>query len=183
MPAAPKAKGWWRRNLWGLIVLLPVLALAVGPSAKDGLDVYNRRGPHEAVLPGGDGWVSYSGARMRLVDFGPATDLKTYGGDAFQPPGSTRAWKATVEFEAADKESVAACNLALEDGDGRLFSANPSELTGARTPFPSCTPADDDAPSPWQVDMYFVTPESARPAAVRIARGLELPRYARLATS
>ncbi|MDQ7905358.1 hypothetical protein RB614_12565 [Phytohabitans sp. ZYX-F-186] len=181
-PAGPKTRGWWRRNIWGLVALLPVLALALAPSVKDGLDLYNRH-PHEAVLPSADGWTSYSDARMRLVSFGPATDLKTYGGEPFQPPGKTKAWKATIEVEAADKESVIGCNLALEDAEGRLFGAKPDELSGARTPFPSCTPEDDEAPSPWQVEMYFVTPDSARPAAVRVTSGLHLPHYARLATS
>jgi len=180
---ARAAKGWWRRNLWGLIVLLPVLALALGPSVKDGLDLYNRMDAHEAVRAGSDGWVTYSGARMRLVDFGPATDLKTYEGTAFEPPGDTKVWRATIAFEAASKDTIKACNLTLEDTEGRLFSANPTEMAGTRTLYPSCTPDDDNAPSPWEIVMYFVTPESARPEAVRISRGLELPRYARLEMS
>ncbi|BCB80925.1 hypothetical protein Pflav_073350 [Phytohabitans flavus] len=135
VPAGPRPKGWWRRNRWGLIALLPVLALALAPSVNDALDQYNRYA-HEAVLPSAGGWISYSDARMRLVSFGPATDLKTYGGEPFQPPDKTKAWKATVEFEAADKEAIIGCDLALEDAEGRLFSTNPAELSGARTPSP-----------------------------------------------
>lgn len=160
-----------------------MLALALGPSVKEGLDHYNRTVPHEAVLPGADGWVSYSDARMRLASFGPATDLETYGGEPFSPPGGTKAWKATIEIEAASKESVAACTVKLEDTEGRTYSSSPNELQGARTRFASCTPEDDEAPSPWLVDLYFVTPESAQPAAVRVTRGLLNPRYARLITS
>jgi hypothetical protein len=191
MPAPPPpgtgrattTKGWWRRNLWGLIALLPILGLALGPTLKESLDLYNRVDAHDAVLPGGDGWVSYSDARIRLVSFGPATDLKTYDGEPFQPPARTKVWKATLAFDAASKDAVTGCTLALEDSEGRIFSANPTELSGARARFPACTPEDDNAPSPWQVDMYFMTPEAAQPAAVRVTRGLQLPRYARLETS
>jgi hypothetical protein len=160
-----------------------VLALALAPSVKEGLDRYNRADAHEAVLPSADGWVSYSGARMRLAALEPAADLVTYGGETFEPPASTELWKATLVFEAADKKSVAACDLELEDAEGRIFGASPDELAGTRSGFPSCTPDDDDVPSPWEVEIYFVTPESARPAAVRVITLGERPRYARLATS
>lgn len=182
--ATPTAKGWWRRNLWGLIALLPVLALALGPSVKDGLDLYNRVDAHEAVLPGGDGWVAYADARIRLVSFEPVTDLETRSGEPFTPPANTKVWKATIAFDAASKDAVIGCNLALEDSQGRHFSANPTELAGTGgARFPACTPEDDNAPSPWQVELYFVTPASAQPEAVRVTRGTQLPRYARLEIS
>ena len=187
---ASAAKGWWRRNLWGLVALLPILALALGPSAKEALDLYNRVDAHEAVLAGSDGWVSYSGVRMRLVDFGPAADLKSSDGTPWQPPAKTKVWRATIAVDAgekwaSDKYVVAGCNLGLEDTEGRQFTANPTELSGSDPSrrVASCSPDDDDTPTPWEVEVYFVMPESARPAAVRIVRGNELPRYARFPVS
>jgi hypothetical protein len=188
--APPTTKGWWRRNLWGLIALLPILALALGPSVKEALDMYNRVDAHEAVLPGGDGWVAYSDVRMRLVGFGPATDLKTYDDEPWQPPANTKVWRATVAIDAGDKYAkdkyiVAGCNLILEDTDGRQFTANPTELSGSDPSrrVASCSPEDDDTPSPWEVEVYFVLPDSAQPAALRIVRGTQLPRYARFPVS
>jgi hypothetical protein len=169
--------------MWGLIALLPVLALAFGPSVKEALDDYNRLHPHEAVLPGGDGWVTYGEARIRLVEFGPATDLTTRSGEPFQPPPNTKVWRAAIEFDASSHDAVAGCDLLLEDTQGREFSANPVEISGVGSLFAGCTPEDDNAPSPWQVELYFVTPASAQPEAVRVIRDLQLPRYARLPAS
>jgi hypothetical protein len=187
---ATTTKGWWRRNLWGLIALLPVIALALGPSVKEGLDLYNRVDAHEAVLPGSDGWVSYSGVRMRLVGFAPATDLQTYDGEPWQPPANTKVWRATVAIDAGakwatDKYAVAGCNLKLEDTEGRQFTANPAEMSGSNPSrrVASCSPEDDDTPTPWEVEAYFLLPESAQPAALRIIRGTDLPRYARFPVS
>ena len=187
---ATTTKGWWRRNLWGLIALLPVLALALGPSVKDALDTYNRVDAHEAVLPGADGWVSYADVRWRLVGFEPATDLKTSDDQPFQPPANTKVWRATITVDAGDKWAtdkyvVAGCNLGLEDSEGRRFTANPTELSGsaAGRRVATCSPEDDDTPTPWEVEIYFVLPESAQPAAVRILRATELPRYARFPVS
>ncbi|GAA4715129.1 hypothetical protein [Phytohabitans rumicis] len=177
-PTAPK--GWWRRNLWGLLALVPVLALAMGPGVKEGLDVYNRVDFHEAVNPGADGWVSYSDARIKLAELAPTTDVKTYGGEPFPVPAGTRVWRATITFEASTTKAVGGCTLALEDKDGRMFGPNPDELDGARVGFPACTPEDDNAPSPWQTVTYFVLPESATPAAVWVSRATSMPRYARL---
>jgi hypothetical protein len=189
-PPATASKGWWRRNIWGLIALLPILALALGPSVKEALDRYNRSDAHEAVLPGGDGWVSYSDVRWRLVEFGPATGLTTYDGAPFSPPANTKVWVATVAVDAGekwatDKYAVAGCNLKLEDSEGRQFTANPTELSGSDPSrrVASCSPEDDDSPTPWEVEIYFVLPESAQPAALRIIRGTELPRYARFPVS
>jgi hypothetical protein len=181
-PPRTTGKGWWRRNVWGLVALLPLLALAFGPSVKEGLDYYNRHA-HEAVLPGGDGWVTYADARIRLVEFGPATDLETRSGEPFQPPPNTKVWRAAIEFDASSPDAVAGCTLALEDTQGREFSANPVEISGVASLVATCTPKDDGTPSPWQVELYFVTPASAQPEAVRVTRATQLPHYARLPAS
>jgi hypothetical protein len=176
------APGWWRRNWWGLLAVVPLFALAVAPAAKEGYDLYNRVKAHEAVNPGSDGWVSYSDARIRLTELAPTTEVKTYGGEPFQPPEGTRIWRATITFEVSDNEAVSGCSLELEDTEGRMFSDDPDELEGARVPFPGCTPDEDNAPSPYQIQTFFVLPTSATPAAVHITRPTLIPKYARLPT-
>ncbi|GAA4438938.1 hypothetical protein [Phytohabitans houttuyneae] len=178
-----RPKGWWRRNLWGLIAILPAFALAIGPSAKEGFDKYTSGYPRQAVQPSSDGWASYAGARVRLVTFEPAIYLEKYDGELFRPQGGTKVWKATLAFEAADRKALAGCDLVLEDTAGRLYSVNPDELDGTRAGYPSCTPDEDDPSTPWQAEMYFVTSGSAQPSAVRVVNSLELPLYARLPTS
>lgn len=180
-PAVQPARGWWRRNLWGLLALVPLFALAVAPAAKDGWDLYNRIEAHEAVTAGADGWVTYSGARMRLVELAPATGLKNYREQPFTPPKGVRVWRATLAFETPDPKALSACGIELEDRAGRRYSDAPDELSGAADlPYPSCAPEDENTPSPYQTFAYFALPESATPAAIRIIRGTELPRYAHL---
>lgn len=175
-----RTPGWWRRNRWGLLVLVPVLALALGPSVKDGYELYSRMDDHEPVSAGADGWVAFSGARIRLAELVEATNIPAYGSKPFQLPEGVRAWRATMTFEASNPKAVSSCKIELEDRDGRVFTANPVELSAARVPYAGCTPDDDAKKSSFQAVAYFVLPQSAKPAAVRITRATETPRYARL---
>lgn len=172
--------GWWRRNRWGLLALVPVLLLAAGLRAGDVYQVFWKRQPRAPVGPAADGWVTYGKARMRLVALAPATDLAGFGGAPFTPPAGVTAWKATVAFEATKDAGLGACRLLLEDEAGRTYGPSPNELSGARLPYPSCTPDGDPPPTSYQSVIYFATPTAARPAAVRIVLTLVLPRYARL---
>lgn len=177
MDAAPR--GWWRRNLWGLIALLPLLALALGPSAKEGVERFNRIETYRPITAGADGWVDFSGIRFKLAEVTPTTDAKTFGGDPFVLPDGLTLWRVTLTIEAPDTKSLAGCAVKLEDKDGRLYGSDPSEVDAARLPYPGCTPEDDKAQPPYQVVNYFVMPEDARPAAVRVTRSTENPRYVR----
>jgi hypothetical protein len=172
--------GWWRRNRWGVLALVPVLLLALGLQLDDVYDIYWKRKPRQPVSPGADGWVSYGDARIKLVSLGPVSDLKTYGGEPFTPPPGVAAWKATVAFEAAKSSGIGACRLSLEDDTGRTYEPSPGELSGTRTSFASCLPDGDPPPTSYQKDLYFATPASARPTALRVTLTLQLPRYARL---
>lgn len=167
--------------MWGLIALVPVFALAVAPAAKEGWDLYNRVEVHEAVTAGADGWVNYAGARIRLVELAPATGLKNYREQPFTPPKAVRVWRATLTFETPDPKAMGVCAIEVEDREGRRYSDRPDELSGAADlPYPTCAPEEENTPSPYQVVAYFALPESATPAAVRVSRNTERPRYARL---
>ena len=142
-------------------------------------EVYWKRQPREAVSPGPDGWVTYGDARIKLIALGPASDLEKYSGEPFTPPPGVAAWKAIIAIEATAK-GIGACRLSLEDDAGRTYEASPSELSGSRTSLASCLPDGDPPPTSYRKDLYFATPASARPVAVRITLTLQLPRYARL---
>jgi hypothetical protein len=173
--------GWWRRNRWGLVALGPVLAATVALQWGDVRDRYFRSEPREPVNAAGDGWVTYAGARMRLTDLGPATDLDDFAGRPYQPPGGTEVWRATLRFDTPRPDDIAGCDIALEDGAGRIYAANPQELTSTRARFASCIPSDEDEGKPeFERVAHFIVPAGARAAAVRITLTSQLPRYARL---
>ncbi|MEO3924475.1 hypothetical protein ABGB07_11535 [Micromonosporaceae bacterium B7E4] len=171
--------GWWRRNRWGLLALLPALVLALGPGVKDGYERYSRAEYLEPVGVGADGWVEFSGARIRLVELVEAPSVPARGSRPVTLPEGVRVWRATLVFELSTPEALIGCLPYLEDGDGRLFSANPPELNGARLPVTRCV-ADDPAQRSLQAEAYFLLPRPATPVALRIVKATQRPRYARL---
>ncbi|MDW5323936.1 hypothetical protein [Plantactinospora sp. KLBMP9567] len=171
--------GWWRRNRWGLLALLPALVLALGPGVKDGYERYSRAEYLEPIGVGADGWVEFSGARIRLVELVEAPSVPARGSRPVTLPEGVRVWRATLVFELSTPEALIGCLPYLEDGDGRLFSANPPELSGARLPVTRCV-ADDPAQRSLQAEAYFLLPRPATPVALRIVKATQRPRYARL---
>jgi hypothetical protein len=186
-PAA-SGSGWWRRNRWGVLALVPVLAVTFFLPVKELYDDYTTRTPVRPIAAGADGWASFNGARIRLVELAPLIDLRSSNGEPYSPGPGVRGWRATIAFEATNPvEMLGACKLMLEDEAGRQYEAGPTELIGARLPtvssFPTCVPAkEDNAPLPtkYELPVYFVMPSSAYPAAVRIWLITGLPDYARL---
>jgi hypothetical protein len=170
--------GWLRRNRWGLIALLPVLAATIGLSWGDAYDTYWKSQPREPVKAGSDGWVSFAGARIRLADLSAGTDLTDFGGDKFVPPSGTAVWKARLMFDAARTDGLRGCLIKLQDAGGRTYEARPPELSGSRARSTGCTPSlEDEGKTRYEAVAYFVTPSWARPAGVRITMALQYPRY------
>lgn len=177
-----KVKGFWRRNGWGLVALLPVTALFAA-AALDRTDFFGKQiagQPRSAVVAAASGdWVTYSGAKLRLVALAPTADLYDANAKRIKLADSIKVWKAVVDVDVTDQQNLADCQLSLEDSAGRTFSAHPDELAGASIPTPSCT-AEDKVLSTYQVTVFFVTPTDAKPVAVRVVRKQALPAYARL---
>ncbi|AVT30711.1 hypothetical protein C6361_15890 [Plantactinospora sp. BC1] len=186
-PAAPVASGgvgtgqvgWWRRNRWGLLALLPALVLALGPGVKDGYQRYSQAEYLEPVGVGADGWATFAGARIRLVELVEAPSVPGRDDRPLPLPAGVRLWRAKLAFELSAPETLIGCLHYLEDREGRLFSANPPELSGAGLSSPGCV-ADDPAERTLQVEAYFLLPRPATPVALRIVKATQRPRYARL---
>ncbi|MCW6003168.1 hypothetical protein K1W54_01015 [Micromonospora sp. CPCC 205371] len=159
--------------------MVPLFALAIGPSAKEGIDRLNNIETYRPIAASADGWADFAGVRIKLVEVTPTTDAKTFGGDPFVLPDGLTLWRVTLTIEAPSTKALAGCAVKLEDKEGRIYGSDPSEVDGARLPYPGCMPEDDEAPPPFQVVNYFVMPESASPAAVRVTRSSETPRYVR----
>ena len=175
---------WWRRNRWGLIALVPVLATTVWLSWGDAYDRYWKRQPNEPVRAGSDGWVSFAGARMRLEGLGEGEHLTVFGGEKFTPPSGTAVWEARIAFDAPKPDDLGGCQIKLQDSAGTIYDASPVELSSVRVGaervgFASCTPDfDETAKTKYERAAYFLTPASIRPAAVRIILPTQNPRYA-----
>jgi hypothetical protein len=173
--------GFWRQNRWGLIALLPVMALFT-MVALDRTDFYGRAldsQPRAAIDAASPAWVSYSGAQIRLLALSPTSDLYDTNAKPVDLPGTVRAWKASIEIQVIDQSNLEDCQILLEDENGRLFGAHPDELAGVRIPVPSCT-AEDKGLNAYQVTVFFLAPAIAEPVAVRVVSARALPSYARL---
>lgn len=179
--AKGRPKSWWRRNLWGLVAVLPLLAFAVVLRWDDIYWRYWRSQAHVPLVAAQQQWVGFSGAEMRLVEFGPATGLVASGGKPFEPPAGVKAWRAVIEFKVPDQERLAGCSISLEDTRARTYSMAPNELSRARgLGFETCTASGDADSTNYRSTVYFVMPSDAEPAAVRIIRATEFPNFARL---
>jgi hypothetical protein len=190
MPDEP-VRGWWRRNLWGLLLVTPMVLLAMAVPFKN--EVYDRWFHLKPISPinGQHGaWVDYAGARVRLLELTPAV-VETYGKKTFTVPGA-QVWRARAAFDTPNDHTLGGCQVELEDNDGRLFADRPSEITTASlsTDY-GCTPptriSSSPAPSPasggrlqFENTFYFVLPASAHGVAVRLFLGTKAPKYARL---
>jgi hypothetical protein len=184
--------GWLRRNRWGLVALVPVLAATVSLQWGDVYDRYWRNEPRQPVTASRDGWVAFAGARMRLTGLGPGTDLEAFGGEPYQPPDGTAVWRAKISFDAPNPDDLAGCEIAMADADGRTYEASPSELASTRAGFASCTPSSSDegtagrdakaggGTTKYEQTVYFLTPSATRPAGIRVTLRSEYPRYALL---
>jgi hypothetical protein len=176
--------GWWRRNRWGLLLLVPALALGLYSPARNAYAQYWKKQPHSPVSSTPGGWVSFADARMRVERLAVDPDLKDFFGEPFKVADGAQPWRAAIDFDTRNQRELAICQVYLEAADGDLYSENPSELgdydvsgltsCGA----PDATGAPDEK---YQVVVYFLLPPGVRPAAVRIIVGGHLPGYARLA--
>jgi hypothetical protein len=190
--------GWWRRNAWGLVLLIPAAVAVAVPTYLETADSFLARQEREAVLPGADHWVTYSDARMRLVELSDEKTLPTYDDKTVPAPANLRIIKAVLEFDGVPaNQGLGGCRLFLESTAGERFAEKPAEVTTVdkvSLPDGGCTPEEPDrfgatpAPSPqpsdvrgtWRTVCYFVMPLSAYPMGVRVVIATELPRYALL---
>lgn len=179
---AKKPAGWWRRNVWGLLLILPAVAVVVAVRWGDIYDSVLRNEPLLPMHGTQQEWLSFNGAQMRLAEFGPATGLVGSGNRPFALPDGITAWKGVIEFQAPDQEAVQGCDFVLEDAQGRLYGDRPDELSGARgLPFPACTaPSEQKGSTDYSTTVVFVMASDAQPAALRIVWRSQYPRYARL---
>lgn len=180
-PAAPKPKGWWRRNFLALTGLVPLLALVIGIGFIDPFYRFWEKGPLQPVSADAQGIATIDGMQFRLEEL-TKVELKDFGGKAIVLPVGTLAWKAVLEVKAPDQEKVGFCHFFVEDKAGKLYGDSPDELSRAKgvTGSASCTNSDDKASAAYRVTAYFLLPALAKPEAVRVTWVTRYPDYVRL---
>jgi hypothetical protein len=182
---AKKPKGWWRRNVWGLVLILPLLAGTVFVRWSEFYEDIWKAQPLHPLSAAQEQWVEFNTAQLRLVEFGQAANLVDRSNKPLALPGGLKAWRAVVEFKAPDQDAMNGCKVTLEDAAGREFGLNPVELSTARvTPkSSSCTKPDEKGPNDYRATFYFVMPGDAQPVAVRVMWSTRYPEFARLAVA
>ncbi|WP_213450900.1 hypothetical protein [Rhizomonospora bruguierae] len=177
---APRPPGFFRRNRWGLILLVPALVGAFWAPAKNAYDTYRFTPNQVPMAANGAGWVSYDGGQVRLIEVGQATFKPRFGVTPSAPAGTT-AWRALLRFSGAAEKAFLGCEVELEDARGRRYAMNPSEISGLGALYAVCTPGSDASGTPeYDTEAYFVMPAGARPVAVRISTRAMAPNYVRL---
>jgi hypothetical protein len=171
---------WWRRNAWGLLLVMP---LAAGMFALNTTEIYRLNFaslPKRAVPVDSTGKAVLDDYAVRVVEVVPvenSDDVKDLLSSIQAPlPTTVEVWRAILSF-AGPKEISNSCTVELLDGQGRAYTAGPSELVAG--PF-DCVPDDNAQPSPYVSTSYFLLPTGGRPTAVRVVWEPRLPRYIRI---
>jgi hypothetical protein len=171
-------KTWLRRNRWGLIAL-PLLLALIGLPEVD--DLYNRYYLSRYVQaidvePGAQG--AYGRGRVRLDGIGPFRP-KTPEGDQIAVPPGYQFVVAHLYFDLDDPKAFGACDIFLEDQQGRRFEPDPRELSLTSYHSGNCADYKDEKSS-FVGQVYFLLPPDAEPAAIRIEVITLKPRFLRL---
>jgi hypothetical protein len=169
-------RGWWRRNLWGLILVVPMTAGLFAINA-DGLYEANiRLKPRDPVPVDGGGTAVLDDLRVSLESFGSVSaDDPDLAEESVTLPGSVTAWRVVVTFDGPD-DQLSACSVGLVDERDRVYSSKSLGALGAV----GCQPDEFDAPTPYQTTFYFLLPQQTRPQALQIYWLPLLPRYVRI---
>lgn len=183
MTQPTRTRGWWRRNVWGLILVLPLLAGLFAFNADAFYDRNYSARPKEPVPVDGTGLAKLDDYAVRVMEVASVeneVDVKNLLGFSGQPlPSSVKIWRVLLSIEAPEESFVTLCKMSLEDANGRLYEFGPSELHGGPT-IDGCYPDNEDQPSPYTSTSIYLLPAEARPTAVRITWADRLPRYVRV---
>lgn len=176
--------GWWRRNVWGL-VLSPLFALGLFALAiPDYLQQNHAKAPTEPVPVDATGQAKLDDTAVRIIEFGVVTReleiKKLMAADAPPLPPTAKIWRAMLDVHVPVGGPKKSCShIAVEDATGRTYEEGPNELQGFAAQAKYCFADDENQQGIYTSTSYFVLPADARPVAVRIDWGV-LPRYVRL---
>lgn len=171
-------RGWWRRNVWGLVLLLPLTAGIFASNADRLYEDNIKYTPRQPVPVDASGTAELDDFRVSVTSFEPVSNDDPQLVDrGITLPASVQGWRAVLTF-AGPETGLGACNeVALIDERERFYPARPDTLSlGAYT----CHADEFEDVSPYPTTFYFLLPAQSRPQAVRVVWTPLLPRYVRL---
>ncbi|MGA9748135.1 MAG: hypothetical protein WBQ50_11825 [Nocardioides sp.] len=156
------ARGWLKRNRWGVVALPVVGVLAVGANSYRLQDYWWDRDLRSATVADGADFVSYTqdyddsiGAtsrtfQVRVGEIAPTETIDSEVGDVLgeEPvvvPAGARALAVRLDFEAEPDQALYGCQLALEDVDGNRYVFDSTQEGIDQDPFP-CLPFETPGP-------------------------------------
>jgi hypothetical protein len=181
-------RGWWRRNRWGLVLLLPLLAGLFGLNGHL-IYVRNYAGlPNQPVPVDATGKATLDDYAVRVIELAVVENqqelrkLQPFGSPGL--PASVKVWRLILSVDAPPDSFVGQCAIRLDDdATGRSYAMGPSELSGEGSLHSNkdgCYADDDEQPAPFTATTYFLLPAETRPSAIVIAWDSRLPRFVRL---
>ncbi|WP_435737301.1 hypothetical protein V5D56_01510 [Cellulosimicrobium sp. PMB13] len=173
--------GWWRANRWRLVVLVVALAvLGALTWRSDAVQGWWASEPHRSHAADAEGWAQVGDVRARLAGIEIVDWLDDGFDGRVEAPDGYTLWAVDLSVRsdvlpgaASAEEAYSACEVVLLDTSGREFSAGASSLPGMpMTDPPVCTGAVSS-----RATQYFLTPDDAEPAEVRLVEPELLPDY------
>lgn len=175
---------WWHRNRWGLILILPALALLGLTNSQRIVSTYLPSNYTVEHPPQGfdktepDPLNPGQSIRYRL-DSIKLTGLEHYdSSEEAKIPAGARVWLVSAMLEAPVDVSISACMLRVFDQHGREYDSTPA-LLGINAPGsrPHCeqsppkgSPTDwKRTDTTWRKTWLFLLPDDAEPQWLRVA--------------
>lgn len=174
--------GWWRTNRWWLGVLVVALgALGWLTWRTDTVQAWWTTEPHRAHAADAEGWARWGDVQARLEGVTEVGRLDDGLGGSVEAPDGYALWAVELSFRSearpggdAVEDAGGSCTAALRDTDGREYAAGAGGLPG--TGFPDPLPCTGSG----SATQYFLTPDDAVPAEVRVVEPSLLPDYGAL---
>lgn len=158
---------WFRRNWWGLLLLLPALTAATYFDVRDGYRQAHAFDKNQPSVVTADGWGAFFGENLRLKAFARVSVPLDTIDEPLAVPAGLIVWQATIEVHVVNKDTFAGCDLYLVDASGRRFGAEPQQLSRMKTENGSCYNFDDETATDYETVTVFLTPADVVPVHLR----------------
>ncbi|MBD8078716.1 hypothetical protein [Cellulosimicrobium arenosum] len=174
--------GWWRTNGWWIPVLVVALAALGGLSWRsEAVQTWWTMQPHRAHASDAEGWAQVGDVRFTVAGFERVDWISDELAGRVEAPEGYALWVLDLSArsdvappaDGAETEPTYTCASELRDTAGRVYEVGASALPGA--PYPDALICSGPVSARWT--QYFLTPDDAVPAQVRVIDTEQLPDY------
>lgn len=129
--------GWWRRNVWWLLGTAVLGAWTTYGAYRDELKRYEYRHPAHAIEVAKGQWGDYAGARWRLLSAEALAPKDPRLNFNLRRDGGVLVLRFEVIPQPGTESKVLdRCRGRVSDAKGRLWDANPTDLSRLRSAVP-----------------------------------------------